>query len=45
MAVMTKFGLQEPADQERFVTDAARYIHETMVALDTSSDFGQGIAS
>jgi beta-lactamase class A len=45
MAVMTKFGLQEPEDQERFVTDAARSIQDTMVALDTSSDFGQGIVS
>lgn len=43
MAVMTKFGMQEPADQERFIVDTARVIHEIMVTLDGSSDFGQGI--
>jgi hypothetical protein len=42
---MTKFALCEPPDQERFVIDAARTIHETMAALDGSSDYGQGIQS
>lgn len=43
LAVTTKFALCEPPEQERFVIDAARTIHETMVVLDTTSDYGQGI--
>jgi len=43
IAVMTKFGLTDPLDQERFIIDVARLVHETMVALDTTSDYGQGI--
>jgi beta-lactamase class A len=43
MAVMTKFALCEPPDQERFVIDAARTIHQTMATLDSTSDYGQGI--
>ena len=43
IAVMTKFGLAEPLALERIIIDVARLVHETMVALDTSSDYGQGI--
>ena len=45
MTVMTKFALCEPPDQEWFVIDAARTIHETMTVLDSTSDYGQGIPS
>jgi beta-lactamase class A len=44
LAAMTKFALCEPPEQERFVIDVARTVHETMVMLDSTSDFGQGIA-
>ena len=43
MAVMTKFALCEPPEQERFVIDVARTVHETMAMLDSTSEFGQGI--
>jgi beta-lactamase class A len=43
IAVMTKFGLDAPADQENFVVDVVREVHETMYALEASSDYGQGI--
>ncbi len=43
LAVMTKFALCEPPEQERFVIDVARTIHQTMAVLDTSSDYGQGL--
>jgi beta-lactamase class A len=45
LSVMTKFALCEPPEQERFVIDAARTIHETMAVLDTTSDYGQGLQS
>jgi beta-lactamase class A len=43
MAVMTKYALCEPTEHERFVIDTARLIHQTMVALDSTSEYGQGI--
>lgn len=43
IAVMTKFALGDKEDQERFIVDVVRLVHETMVALDTSSDYGQGV--
>ena len=43
LSVMTKFALCEAPEQERFVIDAARTIHETMAVLDSTSDYGQGI--
>ena len=43
IAVMTKFALCGPPEQDRFVIDTARTVHETMVMLDSSSKFGQGI--
>ena len=43
MAVMTKSALCDPPEQERFVIDVARKVHETMSMLDSTSEFGQGI--
>src|SRR3990172_145258 len=43
MAIMTAFGRQEPSEQERWVVEAARAVHETMVVLDRTSDYGQGL--
>jgi len=43
LAIMTKFALCEPLDQERLIIDMAQTIHETMIVLDTTSDYGQGI--
>ncbi len=45
LTVMTKFALCEPPEQERFVIDVARTVHETMTMLDSTSEFGQGIES
>lgn len=44
IAVMTKFALGDKENQERFIVDVVRLVHETMVALDTSSDYGQGVS-
>lgn len=43
LAVMTKFALCDPPEQERFVIDVARTVHQIMTVLDTSSDYGQGL--
>jgi hypothetical protein len=43
VAIMTKFALCGPIEQERFVIDVGRTIHETMAVLDGTSDYGQGI--
>jgi beta-lactamase class A len=43
VAIMTKFALCGPIEQERFIIDVARTIHETMAVLDGTSDYGQGI--
>lgn len=43
IAVMTKYGLGHPLDLEIAVANVVRTVHETMVALDDSSIFGQGI--
>lgn len=40
VAIMSKFGLTDPLQQERAVIDMARDIHQTMVALDTANEFG-----
>ena len=42
---MTTFALCEPPEQERFVIDVARTVHETMAMLDSTSEFGQGIVA
>lgn len=43
IAVMTKFVLQDTDAKHQLFTDVARLVHETMVALDTTTDFGRGI--
>jgi hypothetical protein len=43
MSVMTNFALCEPPEQGRFIVDTARTIHQTLVVLDSTSDYGQGI--
>ena len=45
LAVMTKFAICEPPEQERLVIDVARTVHETMSMLDSTSEYGQGIVS
>lgn len=45
LAIMTKFALCERIEHEQFIIDVAQTIHQTMVALDTTSDYGQGLAS
>lgn len=43
LAVMTKFAVCEPPDQEGFIIDVTRLIHEHMLVLDSTSEYGQGI--
>jgi hypothetical protein len=43
IAVMTKFGLSDKVAQEYLILEVAREVHGTLVALDTCSDYGQGI--
>ena len=43
VAVMTKFGLQDPLQQEAFVIDTAKTVHQTMSALDSTNEFGLGV--
>jgi beta-lactamase class A len=43
ISVMTKFSLIDVLDHELFIIDVARLVHETMVALDTTNEYGQGI--
>ena len=43
IAVMTKFALEDVTRQEAFIVDVAREAHQTMVALDSTNDFGLGV--
>ena len=43
IAVMSKFGVSEPSEQDQWVTDIATEVHDTMAVLDECSEFGQGI--
>ncbi len=43
VAVMTKFGLVEPREQEDFLAEVTAAVHRVMSALDQSSGLGQGI--
>lgn len=43
IAVMTKFGIGDLLEQERFIIDAARDVHETMLALDGTNEHGLGL--
>ncbi len=43
IAVMTKFALEDVVGREAFIMDLARDVHQTMVALDSTNDFGLGV--
>ena len=43
VALMTKFGLEHPYTQESRLISTIRLVHEYMVAIDRSSQMGQGI--
>ncbi len=45
LALMSKFGIENPYRQENRLVAAVQLIHEYMVAIDRSSDLGQGIPS
>ena len=42
VAIMSKFGLCTPAEQEQWVVETAHAIYGTMAALDTSNIYGNG---
>lgn len=43
VAIMCKYGMDTPWQQDRFVEDLARWVHETMVMLDGSNAYGHAI--
>ena len=43
IAVMTKFALGTVQQQDRFIVDVAGAVHNTMVALDSTNDYGLGV--
>ena len=43
IAVMTKFGMGGLETAQGLITNVARRTHETMVTLDTTTEFGRGI--
>ena len=43
IAVMTKFAMEDVLANEAFIVDLAREVHRTMVALDSTNEFGLGI--
>ena len=43
IAVMTKFALGNVQQQDRFIVDVANTVHRTMLALDTTNEFGLGV--
>ena len=43
IAVMTKFAMEEVLGNESFIVDLAREVHQTMVALDSTNEFGLGM--
>ena len=43
IAVMTKFALGTLDQQDRFIVDVASTVHRTMLALDTTNEFGLGV--
>lgn len=43
ITVMTKFGLIATTHSEAFIVDVAQDVHQTMVALDSTNDFGLGV--
>lgn len=43
IAVMTKFALGTVNQQDRFIVDVADTVHRTMLALDSTNEFGLGV--
>ena len=43
IAVMTKFALGTVNQQDRFIVDVADTVHRTMLALDSTNQFGLGV--
>ena len=43
IAVMTKFALGTVPQQDRFIVDVASTVHNSMVALDSTNDYGLGV--
>ena len=43
IAVMTKFAMGDVLANESFIVDLAREVHQTMVALDSTNEFGLGM--
>ena len=43
IAVMTKFNLDNPHMVDHSVADVIDVIHETMMSLDKTNDFGLGV--
>lgn len=43
VAIMTKYALCDPVQQENFIVSCAQTIHETLSALDRSNQFGRGV--
>ena len=43
IAVMTKFALGNVQQQDHFIVDVANTVHRTMLALDTTNEFGLGV--
>ena len=43
ITVMTKFGLGDSTASEALIVDVARDVHQTMVALASTNDYGLGV--
>ena len=43
IAVMTKFALGTVPQQDRFIVDVASTVHQTMLALDSTNEYGLGV--
>ena len=43
ISVMTKFGLVSTTHSEAFIVDVAQDVHQTMVALASTNDYGLGV--
>lgn len=43
VCVMTNYGMTHPSEQEGFIADIARAVHEHMQVLDVTSSQGQGV--
>ena len=43
LSIMTNFGLEDGVKQEAFIVEAVKEIHQTMVAIDSTNEFGLGV--